>query len=83
VPVSQSILELEEEGFVSRVPLMRQPVVDTHDQVPFVASVSDSYPQSFNLFMTILHASGKALLTVSISSCRGQRLHPSFPTCPI
>ena len=45
----QSLLELEEEGFVSKLPLIRQPVVDTHDQVPFVVSVSDSYPQAFDL----------------------------------
>jgi len=27
----QSFLELEKEGFVSKFPLIRQPVVDTHD----------------------------------------------------
>jgi len=43
---AQSLLELEEEGFVSRLPLIRQPVVDTHNQVSFVASVSHSYPYS-------------------------------------
>jgi len=41
---ARSLLELVEEGFVNRLPLMRQPVVDIHDQVPFVASVSNSYP---------------------------------------
>jgi len=35
--------KLEEEGFVSRLPVIRRPVVDTHNQIPFVASVSDSY----------------------------------------
>jgi len=39
----QSLLELEEEGFISRLPLIRKPVVDTNDKVPFVASVSNSY----------------------------------------
>ena len=38
----QSLLELEEEGFVSRLPLIRQPVVDTSHRVAFVASVADS-----------------------------------------
>jgi len=40
----QSLLELEDESFISRLPWIMEPVVDTYDQVPFVVSVSDSYP---------------------------------------
>ena len=37
-------------------PLDRQPVVDTNHKVPFVASVSNSYPYAFNLLVAILQA---------------------------
>jgi len=33
---AESLLELEEAGLLSRFPLIRWPVVDTHDQLPFV-----------------------------------------------
>jgi len=38
--------------FVGRLPLIRWPVVD--HKVPFVASVSDSYSQAFDLLMATL-----------------------------
>jgi len=41
---ARSLLELEEKGFISRLPLIKWPGVDTHDQVPFFAFVSDSSP---------------------------------------
>jgi len=50
---ARSLLELE-EGFLSRLPLIRRPVVDTNHKIPFVALVSDSYPQIFDMFLATL-----------------------------
>jgi len=50
----RSLLELEEEGLLSRFPLIRRPGVDTNDKVLFVAAVSDSYPSAFDLLVAIL-----------------------------
>ena len=41
---TRSLLELEEEGFINRLPLIGWPVVDTNHNVPFVCLASNSYP---------------------------------------
>jgi len=56
---AQSLLALEEEGFVSRLPLIRRPVVDTHDQVPFVASVSDEAHEAYETHRLSIHIQEK------------------------
>jgi len=61
---AQSLLELEEEGPISRLSLIRRPPVDIHDRVPSLTSFSDSYPWAFNLLMTILQGQ---LFTLLIS----------------
>jgi len=59
---ARCLLELEEEGFISRLPLITWPGVDTNHKVTFVAWVSDSYPGAFDLLVAILQ---RQLFTLS------------------
>jgi len=54
-------LKLKQEGLVSRLPLIRQPLVDPDHRVPFIDLLSNFDPQGLNLFVTV---SQKHLFTV-------------------
>ena len=47
------LLQLNEEGLISRLFLIRWPVVDSYYQVLFISSVANSNPQALNLLLTI------------------------------